>query len=60
MLDKVTLSESLVPTLARIKTREPSVMVASLAVYEAISVKVDRDVQATSILPRLWVMCMVR
>lgn len=30
VLDKYTLTEKLVPILARIKTREPSVMVISL------------------------------
>ena len=33
---------------------------ASRAVYEAIAAKVDRDVQARAVLPRLWVMSMVR
>ncbi|KAJ1028761.1 hypothetical protein NDA16_001926 [Ustilago loliicola] len=36
ILDKYTLIEKLVPILARIKTKEPSVMVATLAVHEAI------------------------
>lgn len=58
-LDKITLTEKLVPILARIKTREPSVCVATLAVYEALSKKVDREVLATSIIPQLWNMSMV-
>lgn len=56
VLDKVTLSETVLPTLARIKTRESSVMVASLAVYEAMAPKLDHDVKATAVLPRLWIM----
>jgi len=58
-LDKVTLTEKLVPILARIKTREPSVMVATLAVHEALSKKVDRETLATAIIPQLWNMSMV-
>ena len=32
VLDKFTLTEKLVPILARVKTREPSVMVSVLSV----------------------------
>lgn len=58
LLESPSMSEVLLPTLGRIKTREPSVMVAALAVYEAVSEKVDRHIKAASILPRLWVMAM--
>ena len=58
VLESHAVAETLVPTLARIKTREPSVMIASLAVYEAASPKVSREIRATQILPRLWVMSM--
>ncbi|WFD44032.1 Protein kinase domain-containing protein ppk32 [Malassezia psittaci] len=58
MLDKATLVEAILPTLARIKTKEPAVMVAALAVYEAVAAKVDRETKATAILPRLWIMSM--
>lgn len=58
MLDKVSIVDVLLPTLGRIKTREPSVMVASLAVYEALCEKVDLETRATVFLPRLWVMAM--
>lgn len=58
VLDKHTLTERLVPILARIKTREPSVMIATLAVHEAVSKKVDRETLATSIIPQLWTMSM--
>ena len=58
ILDKYTLTEKLVPILARIKTKEPSVMVATLAVHETMSSKVDRETLATAIIPQLWVMSM--
>lgn len=58
ILDKYTLTEKLVPILARIKTKEPSVMVATLAVHEGMSAKVDRETLATAIIPQLWVMSM--
>ncbi|CAO1613037.1 unnamed protein product [Parajaminaea phylloscopi] len=58
ILDKHTLTEKLVPLLSRIKTREPSVMVATLAVHEALSTKVDRDTLAIHIIPQLWSMSM--
>lgn len=58
ILDKYTLTEKLVPLLARIKTREPSVMVATLAVHEALATKVDRETLAIHIIPQLWSMSM--
>lgn len=58
ILDTNTLTETLLPTLARIKTREASVLVASLAVYEALATKLDHNMNATAVLPRLWIMCM--
>lgn len=58
VLDKYTLTEKLVPILARIKTREPSVMIATLAVHEAMSKKVDRETLAIHTIPQLWAMSM--
>ncbi|GAC96470.1 likely protein kinase [Pseudozyma hubeiensis SY62] len=58
ILDKYTLTEKLVPILARIKTKEPSVMIATLAVHESMATKVDRETLATAIIPQLWVMSM--
>lgn len=58
ILDKYTLTDKLVPILARIKTKEPSVMVATLAVHEAMAGKVGRETLATAIIPQLWVMSM--
>ncbi|KAM0787285.1 hypothetical protein ACM66B_006518 [Microbotryomycetes sp. NB124-2] len=57
-LDKYTLTEKLVPLLAKIKTKEPSVMIATLAVHEAMGSKVEISALATLILPQLWAMSM--
>jgi SCY1-like protein 2 len=57
-LDKATLTTKLVPLLAKIKTREPAVMMATLGVHEAMGQKVDREAIATLVLPQLWAMSM--
>ncbi|WWC96791.1 hypothetical protein V866_003665 [Kwoniella sp. B9012] len=57
-LDKATLTTKLVPLLAKIKTKEPAVMMATLAVHEAMGAKVDREAIATLVLPQLWAMSM--
>ncbi|ODN84288.1 hypothetical protein L202_00269 [Cryptococcus amylolentus CBS 6039] len=57
-LDKATLTGKLVPLLAKIKTKEPAVMMATLAVHEAMGSKVDREAVATLVLPQLWSMSM--
>lgn len=46
------------PLLSRIKTREPSVMIATLAVHESLASKVDRETLAVHIIPQLWIMSM--
>ncbi|KAA1130872.1 hypothetical protein PGTUg99_027382 [Puccinia graminis f. sp. tritici] len=56
ILDKYTLTEKLVPLLARIKTKEPAVMIATLAVHEEMGKKVELNAIATLILPQLWAM----
>ncbi|KWU45604.1 hypothetical protein RHOSPDRAFT_10912, partial [Rhodotorula sp. JG-1b] len=56
VLDKFTLTEKLVPLLARIKTKEPSVMIATLAVHEEMGKKCEVEAVATLILPQLWAM----
>ncbi|CAH7670615.1 SCY1 protein kinase [Phakopsora pachyrhizi] len=56
ILDKYTLTEKLVPLLARIKTKEPAVMIATLAVHEEMGKKVEINAIATLILPQLWSM----
>ncbi|KAM0752408.1 kinase-like protein [Meredithblackwellia eburnea MCA 4105] len=58
ILDKFTLTEKLVPLLAKIKTKEPSVMVATLAVHEEMGKKCEIEAIATLILPQLWAMSM--
>ncbi|GAA5852092.1 hypothetical protein JCM8547_000155 [Rhodosporidiobolus lusitaniae] len=56
ILDKFTLTEKLVPLLAKIKTKEPSVMIATLAVHEEMGKKCEVEAIATLILPQLWSM----
>ena len=56
VLDKFTLTERLVPLLAKIKTKEPSVMIATMAVHEQIGLKCDIQAIATLVLPQLWAM----
>ncbi|KAH8117221.1 kinase-like protein [Phellopilus nigrolimitatus] len=58
-LDQSSLTQKLVPLLSRIRTKEPAVMLATLAVQEAMGLKVDREAVATLVLPQLWVMSMV-
>ncbi|KAI0703573.1 other/SCY1 protein kinase [Cytidiella melzeri] len=57
-LDQSSLTQKLVPLLAKIRTREPAVMMATLGVHEAMGVKVDREAVATLVLPQLWAMSM--
>lgn len=57
-LDTSSLTQKLVPLLARIRTKEPAVMMATLSVHEAMGFKVDREAVATLVLPQLWAMSM--
>ena len=41
-----------------IRGSEPAVMMATLAVHEAMGQKVDREAIATLVLPQLWAMSM--
>jgi SCY1-like protein 2 len=41
ILDKFTLTEKLVPLLSKIKTKEPSVMIATLAVHEEMGMSLS-------------------
>ncbi|KAI7904796.1 kinase-like domain-containing protein, partial [Cokeromyces recurvatus] len=54
VLDKFTVQEKLVPLLKNIKTKEPAVMLATLAVYDEIGKTADKEIIATEILPQLW------
>ncbi|GAA6009457.1 hypothetical protein JCM10207_003789 [Rhodosporidiobolus poonsookiae] len=56
ILDKFVLTEKLVPLLSKIKTKEPSVMIATLAVHEEMGKKCEVEAIATLILPQLWSM----
>ncbi|CAJ0854727.1 11189_t:CDS:10 [Entrophospora sp. SA101] len=53
-LDNFTMTEKLMPLLRGIKTKEPSVMVNTLAVYEEMGKNMEKDVLATEIIPHLW------
>ncbi|EAU88393.1 other/SCY1 protein kinase [Coprinopsis cinerea okayama7 len=57
-LDQSSLTQKLVPLLSKIRTKEPSVMMATLDVQEAMGFKVDREAVATLVLPQLWAMSM--
>ncbi|KAK7693292.1 hypothetical protein QCA50_002859 [Cerrena zonata] len=57
-LDQNNLTQKLVPLLSKIRTKEPAVMMATLAVQEAMGLKVDREAVATLVLPQLWAMSM--
>ncbi|CAO3638747.1 unnamed protein product [Mucor fragilis] len=54
VLDKFTVQEKLVPLLKNIKTKEPAVMLATLAVYDEVGKLADKEIIATEILPQLW------
>ncbi|KAG8890582.1 hypothetical protein FRB98_007136 [Tulasnella sp. 332] len=56
-LDQSSLTQKLVPLLAKIRTKEPAVMMATLQVHEAMGLKVEREAVATLVLPQLWSMC---
>ncbi|KAL0083190.1 kinase-like domain-containing protein [Phycomyces blakesleeanus] len=55
-IDKFTMQEKLVPMLKNIKTKEPAVMLATLAVYDEMGNHLDKEIVATEILPQLWKM----
>ncbi|CAE6423488.1 hypothetical protein ACGC1H_002678 [Rhizoctonia solani] len=55
-LDQASLTQKLVPLLSKIRTKEPSVMLATLDVHEQMGMKVDREAVATLVLPQLWAM----
>ncbi|KAK7023898.1 protein kinase domain-containing protein ppk32 [Favolaschia claudopus] len=57
-LDQTSLTQKLVPLLSKIRTKEPAVTMGTLAVQEAMGLKVDREAVATLVLPQLWAMSM--
>lgn len=54
VIDKYTMQEKMVPLLKNIKTKEPAVMLATLAVYDELGKYLDKEIIATEILPQLW------
>ncbi|KAI8336735.1 hypothetical protein BC941DRAFT_427954 [Chlamydoabsidia padenii] len=54
VIDKYTMQEKLVPLLKNIKTKEPAVMLATLAVYDEMGKHLDKEIVATELLPQLW------
>jgi SCY1-like protein 2 len=50
------MTEKLIPLLRNIKTKEPSVALATLSVYDAMGKKLGHDIVASDILPALWPM----
>lgn len=57
VLDKRTLTERLVPLLSKIKTKEPSVLLSALTIFQLLSTRLtDSVLISTLILPQLWVM----
>ncbi|CAI2163071.1 11321_t:CDS:10 [Funneliformis geosporum] len=59
LLDNFTITEKLIPLLKGIKTKEPSVMIATLTVYEEMGKSSEKDVIATEIIPQLWKLSVV-
>ena len=54
ILDKYTVQEKIVPLLKVMKTKEPAVMMAALAVFRQIAKIADSDFLAMDVLPILW------
>src|SRR5947207_12137815 len=50
------MAEKLIPLLRNIKTKEPSVTLAALAVYAEMGKLLGHDIIASEILPALWPM----
>lgn len=53
-LDKYTMQEKIVPLIKAIKTKEPAVMLAALAVLRVVGEFADAEFVAMEILPVLW------
>ena len=54
VLDKYTIQEKIVPLLKAMKTKEPAVMMAALAVFKQIGRIADAEFLAMEALPILW------
>lgn len=54
VLDKYTIQEKVVPLIKVMKTKEPAVMAAALAVFRQVGNIADTDYLALEVLPVLW------
>lgn len=54
ILDKYTVQEKVVPLIRAMKTKEPGVMMAALAVFRQVGRIADTDFLAMDVLPILW------
>ena len=54
VLDKYTVQEKVVPLLRAMKTKEPAVMMAALAVFKQVGKIADTEFLAMEALPILW------
>ena len=54
ILDKYTVQEKIVPLLKAMKTKEPAVMMAALAVFKQVGKIADTEFLAMDALPILW------
>jgi len=54
ILDKYTVQEKVVPLLKAMKTKEPAVMMAALAVFKQVGKIADSEFLAMDVLPILW------
>lgn len=54
VLDKYTVQEKVVPLLKAMKTKEPTVMMAALAVFKQVGKIADAEFLALETLPILW------
>ena len=54
ILDKYTVQEKVVPLIRAIKTKEPAVMIAALAVFRQVAKIADVEFLAIEVLPILW------
>ena len=54
VLDKYTVQEKIVPLLKAMKTKEPAVMMAALAVFKQVGNIADTEFLAMEVLPVLW------
>ena len=54
ILDKYTVQEKVVPLMRAMKTKEPAVMMAALAVFKQVGKIADTEFLAMDVLPILW------